>query len=293
MNNYLLCTNSFLDRTLACELEYVTKKNIDSVFILSENHSSIELLDSKVVIKNSIDECMDLCNRVITTNKGVYNLFKKQKKDADLIIGFDPNINRMDNNLNKADSFNCFKKPVIVILSANNYSDSYCVEITINKILSDSGACPLQFYSWNTRRILKVLNRDLFSDVAENSQYDILILGMSCYGHDYINMLSKLKKVCPDLVFICVNGDYSYEELKKYMSLICGNVFMVKSPYILFENIVGKTVPVYNNDTTCQNECIMTTDACFYDKIRNVIFTVLYWPENIKSITKKGGNNHV
>ena len=284
MGNIFLCTDGFTDRTLAHEFNYVTGIQADTIYMLSESHSEYENIGNNIKICNSVSEGVKLCDSVYTTNKKIQEFFQENEKKVNFIRKTDYLTQQKDKVSRNSIKFNFAQKPVVVILSVSNYSDSYYVEVTVNKIFAEAGAMPSQLLSRNTKIILNKFIGDCFLSQHSVTDGSVLIMGMSCCGYSYVELLSYLQALNPDLVFVCSDRDHDGNDLVKYLSLICNRIYCVRSPYFIFENIVGKKIPIYCSETEKNNDCIYTTDCLFYEKIRDIIYSVLYRPNNIRII---------
>ena len=287
MKNVFLFLNAVLDRTLSFQIEYVLGIQIRSFILMAENHNTVDsqyfFANRSVCIYDKLQECIEHCDIIIASSEHMNQL--KTVKNKEIII-IEANKGKYENRPFTIPNLAYAEKPVIAILSLGEFSDQYNTEILINKILTESGAQIKQHFSPLTHDILescsrsKRLNTALSRTGREDENYDIIILSINGIS-SYPQLMKIICEILPDMILLCVNHAYSQEEELKKCLFGCGKIdVIIKSPYISYEIVKGKTFPVF-----CGHE----KSASYYGSFENDLYEVLqqsmskcvYWPKNI------------
>ena len=250
--NIFLFSNAFTARTLTFQMEYVFNIPINTIFLMAENHHKDETFfvgeNSHVCICNTFDECINRSDMIIVAKDQIVPHFI-DKKDCLIIDSPWKSKNDYKTDIHAIPKLDYLTKPVIVILSMGNYTDQYCIEILVNKILSEKNAKVMQFFSPETKTILSALSQSEYLNPnlcdVQNNDYDIIVLSIKGITNDS-QLFRILKDVSPDVLILCVNYSFSKTiEIEHYFKYICNIGAIVKSPYISYEVVEGKTYPVF------------------------------------------------
>lgn len=287
MKNIFLYLDGITARTVAFELDYVLGVPINSIILLAENHNSDELLfvglNKKVCIYNTLDECINKCD-IIITSQDLSSVRLKQVRDKHIIkLNLSPNYsNESKPEIPQLDNTN---KPVIAILSLGRFTNQYYIEIIISKILSESTATVCQHFSANTRNILDSFSQansmNSFLSMPKGDDFDVIVVSKNEF-ENYSDLLKTISTLSPDVLIVCVN--YSYNEESKLIQMlrgICNIDAIVRSPYLPYEIVEGKVYPVYCG--VKRNELYTSSlQSNLYDVLNDCIMKRIYLPRDVK-----------
>lgn len=285
MKNIFLFLSPMLERTISFQLEYVLNIQIGSIILLSENHYAEDSYyffgDKHIEIFDTLQECVENSDIIIISKENLSKLVLPTDKKI-IVINF-------DDSMPKSIGFSIpdldyKEKPVIAILSLGEYNDQYNTEILVNKILSEKGARVLQYYSPKTKSILNsyFCNNCLNSAISMSKEknYDIIVISINKIN-SYHELLHIMCDIAPDMILLCVNKSYKQEkELAKWM-FGCGTVeLIIRSPYISYEIVKGKTYPVFcgNNKTS---RFLDSFQNDLYDVLKKAISKCVCFPKEI------------
>ncbi len=286
MKDVFLLLDTVVERLVTFQMEYVFGISINSIILMSENHCTDDCnyfyKGKKIQIFNSLQECVKHCDSIIVSNNYLHKL--KGTSDKDVMVLDIKNIYEKNSEFIIPD-LDYQGKPVIVILSLGDFNDQYNTEILINKILTEKGAKVAQFYSPLTQKIIESYSHisHLKSPLLDShiEDYDIIVLSISGISN-YIELMHIMCDISPDLILLCVNKSYRQEEELKRCLYGCGGniVAIIRSPYISYEIIKGKTYPVF-----CGHEKSTSYYGSFekdlYGILREQVLKHIYLPENI------------
>ena len=286
MENVFLLLDTVIGRQVAFETEYVFGESINSVILMSENNYMDDcnyfFKGKKIKIFNSLQECVEHCDTIIVSDNYIHKINKAFSKD---IIILDLKNIDAENSRPTIPQLDYQYKPVIAILSLGEYNDQYITEILINKILTEKGAKVAQYYSPLTRRIIKSYAGINHSSTpllkSHIEDYDIIVLSINGIN-SYKDLISIMCHISPDLIFLCVNKSYRQEEeLKRHLYFCKDNIAaIIKSPYISYEIIKGKTYPVYCGHKKT-NSHYGSFEKDLYNMLKEQILKHIYLPEDI------------
>ncbi len=285
MKKVFLFLDSVIDRLIMFEIEYLLDMSIDTIILMAESHNITDFnyfySNKKVQIFSTLQECLNHCDMIIVSDSHFAKLKGIVNKEI-IIVDLSKNIHE---NINfGVPALNYCEKPVVAILSLGEFNDHYNTEILINKILVENGARVVQYYSHFTKAVIEAcssvgyINKSLVESHSED--YDVIVLTIS----DILSYTSLLRIMCdisPDIVMICVNRSYAQEEeLKRYLYGFGNTKVIIRSPYISYEIVKGKTYPVYcgyeKNNLYCGS-----FEKNLYNVLKKAILKSVYLPKNI------------
>lgn len=281
--NIALLSNSLINRTLTFLLNYVLGIEIENVFLPIENHSSDEIFlegGECIHICDSVEEAINRSDIIIASNSAVIHNLPKSKKavlinnpwaDKGKIMLSNDGFRRIDN------------KPLIIIMSLGKFTDQYCTEILINKILSENGAKVHQIYSTETQSILTDLSKQglLRHSLINTREDESDVIVVSIDGTKYHNdaeCVCELSRFSPDMLFVCVDRTIdSVSEINNIAGIVCNVNMTIHSPYISYDVGTGAKYPIYcgfgNNDFS-----IASFDRNLEAYLKKEILKSLYFP---------------
>lgn len=282
MKNVFLFMSPVLDRAVSFQIDYVLDTQVDTIILMSENHYSTDsdyfFTGKNINIYATLQECVEHCDIIITLNDLLSRLSFVVNKEI-IVLELDECANK-ELTIPNLEYTN---KPVISILSLGDYNDQYNTEIIVHKILADAGAKTIQLFSYQTKKILESFYRvnRINSALSQFNDeiYDIIVLTIDQIS-SYQHLLRIMCDISPDIIFLCVNHSYSQiNEIEKCL-YGCGQIdAVIKSPYISFEIVKGKTYPVFcGNHKTFS--CYDSFENNLYDNLKKIIFNRLYLPKS-------------
>lgn len=285
MKNVFLFLDAVIDRLITVQMEYVLDMPIGSIILMAESHYTADLDcfygNKNVQIYSTLQECLEHCDTIIVSDNHLSRLRGTINKDI-IVVNLSNGIHE-DSNFS-IPKLNYYGKPVIAILSLGEFTDQYITEILINKILTDHGAKIAQYYSPLTKRIIEScfhaghLNASLSASHIED--YDIIVLAING-SSSYPNLLRIMCDISPDIILLCVNKSYRQEEELKRCLYGCGNIeAIIRSPYISYEIVKGKTYPVYCGKEK-SNSYYGSFEKNLYDVLEKCVLRKVYLPENV------------
>lgn len=281
--NIALLSNSLINRTLSFHTGYVFDREVDNIYLPTENHSSDEIFfnDQKHIhIEDSVEGIIDKSDIIIATNSNV----TRNVSESKTII----NINNpwAGENVEKSNRNFLYRpsnKPVIIILSLGRFSDQYCTEILIHKILSNSGAKFHQNFSPETQSILRdlsshgLLRHSLADPTKEDADVIVLFIDGTKYHND-AEFICELKNLSPDLLFICTDRrSDNLNDITMISRIVCNACMIIHSPYISYDVGTGVKYPVYCGPL-CSESSINSFDWNLETLLKKKIMTQLYFP---------------
>lgn len=285
MKNVFLFLDAIIDRFIAVQMEYVLDMPINSIILMEESHYIADLdcfySNKNIQIYSTLQECVDRCDTIIVSDNHLPRLMGIINKEiivVDLSEGVHENSNLAIPQLNYRE------KPVIAILSLGEFTDQYITEILINKILTERGAKVAQYFSPLTQRIIEscshVNHLNAYLSKTNIEDHDIIVLAING-GTSYPNLMRMMCDISPDMILLCVNKSYRQEEELKNCLYGCGNIeAIIRSPYISYEIVKGKTYPVY-----CGHEKSNSIYGSFEKNLKDVlekcVLRKVYLPENV------------
>lgn len=281
--------NGFISRTLLFQLDYILNERLESIILLSENHSEEDVSfyynnRNKIFIYDNIETCIEKCDTIVLENRVINPEIKKSKKRKVYISVPDRTEEVLKESI---PLYDYSQKPVIAILSMGLYNDSYCTEILINKILNNIGALPLQLFSKRTSSLLEnleqegILNPKLIKKPNEENS-DIFVICIDCDGYTYSDFNSLISKISPDMLVLCTNYIFKNEnEIRNFFHYIKEIDIIISSPYIPYEVNPGKYYAVF-----CKKNNINNSNSIIYNEnlesiLKETIFKKLYYSKDI------------
>ncbi len=252
MKDIFIFSDAFTARNLSYEIEYLCNININNIYLPYENHNRNERFNSgsnvKVCICDSLDECINNSDIIIVANPTM-NLQTYNNKETIFITNpwVCDSTGEIEYSTN-AKSIN-FNKPLIAIVSIGKYTDQYCIEILVNKILHENNAKIMQFFSPETHSVINdfaragILNTNLYPCMPKD--YDVLV---SSYKpiNGTVELLKIVNNIMPDILIICVDGIVcNTKEIDSFLKILPKSTIIIKSSYISYEVSGGITYPVY------------------------------------------------
>lgn len=90
-----------------------------------------------------------------------------------------------------------------------------------------------------------------------------------------------MRDISPDIIMLCVNSSYAQEKELENCLYGCGNIkAIIKSPYISYEIVKGKTYPVYCGYKKTDSY-YDSFDKNLYNVLKESILRYIYLPKNI------------
>lgn len=257
MKNIFILSNSFTERTILYHLDYIFDFSINHVFILKENHDITEEFDSnniKVIISDDINECV-LNSDIIfilkndnipkKTIKIVETLVKNLKKEIICIANPWYEDIADENILNENIKYN--NVPVILQIFVGQFTQNYCTEILLNKILSNKNVKFIQEFSKETESLIKqlkiynILNNNILKcKESKSEEYNVVVKSL------HINNIYDLQKdkklfeiisyLAPNYVIINTHFNFNIDEKIYDLFIYKYNINLntiIKSQYLL------------------------------------------------------------
>lgn len=291
MNVGFLC-ESIVNRTLAFQLGFILGKKITHVFLPTENHSHDELFpvqDATFHICDHPHEILSSCSMLFCNKNSLRNF----KISHNRIVISNPWINESNKNTmnNIKELFPSVnknsKKPLIVILSLGKFTDQFYAEITIRKILLEFGATVFQLFSEETFNLLSQLSKQgvLSPLLLKNDKKTADVAVVSINGtkfHNDAEFLHMITRLCPDLLFACVDRRFnSFAAFDRLVSIFTNRCLFIRSPYIAYDVGTGIKFPVYGEIKKDEKNCIASLNPNFEESLKKKLFDSLYFPPKI------------
>jgi hypothetical protein len=215
---------------LLFEINYVIKGKIDEVYLLCENHNDSEKFDhfgiKNIYLLDNIDECICGSDCIMIIKDGYIpdSIIEYIER---FIFGMNKQLIILD-NLTKYDrpnilEFNIVDFPIIYTVSVGSVTQQYCIEILINKILSENYINFFQIFSESTQTFLHQLcSYGIINDTIEKNlhmttnNYNLLVLSESFAQEELIKIIDRIKLIKPDYIIFQINDSFSkHENLNK------------------------------------------------------------------------------
>ena len=303
MSKIFVFSNSFATRTVLFGLDSLFNIKFDEVLLLKENHNQKEIFlfntNIKIKLYESIDDCICLCDSIIMIKddnipeKSInYISCKSKELDKQCFEIINPWKNKLSSSTNNIDDKNIdFKKyPVILNISLGTISQSYCVEILLNKIFTKNSIGFKQFYSKEMENFL--LQLDGYGILSSNFsrqikfpeyQYNIIIysinIGESIYNiKKYIDIL---RHIASDFTILQTDIKFNeYESAKNIIKYGCFSQLdmLIKSHY----NVVDEKLTVYCAKKINEDSLVKDIESISLEnKLSFNIFSKIAFPEGI------------
>ena len=254
MKNVFILANSFSSRTFLYQIDYLLNLNIREIYLLDENHDCSEIynINTKVrlVPSQKMDEYIRISDIVLILQdeyipQSTIDHIKLliTKKNALIIIDnpwlADTPIN---NTLEKNINYNTL--PVVLQIVFGRYTQHYCTEILMNKILTEEGVPFIQKFSVETSTLIEqlarygILNENILR-TKHNDSYSVIV--KTVYVNKYKTLSNDadffkfMKMLAPSYILMNISSNFLINNnvkdifIHKYAKPI--NV-MIKSPYL-------------------------------------------------------------
>ena len=239
MQKIFIYSNSFIARTIICQLEFVLNFRFDEVFLMEENHRQDEMIISEwrgfnIIVLSNIDECVtrSTCIFVIkdsnTPTRSIKYISEKaielHKKYIEIENPWS-SIPPFKKSLERS-SISKFKDyPAILTIALGLPSQQYILEIALNKLFEEHGVKTAQFFSPATYCFLKQLNvQGMVHDSIEKQlkgvdEFEVLLYSINI-GEDFnniINFIDVIKDIGPDFVILQTGIRFDHHDIAKQM----------------------------------------------------------------------------
>ncbi len=305
MKNIFIISNSFSTRTILYHIDYLLNFSIGKIYILQENHDYLEAhnISNKVVLVSSED-----IDKYIYTSDVVLILQDKYmpRKTIDhikllvteknkLIIVDNPwSVNNpAENKLNKGIRYDT--NPVILQIVFGEYTQHYCTEILLNKILSNEDVPFIQDFSIETLSLIEqlsqygIINKKIIQSKQSNlNNYSVVVKSL------HVNQYREMSK---DKKFIEIMGVLSPSYIIMNISLNCiindsmKNMFIhkynkpidiiVKSPYVEIDLTHSKCSTYCASLDVDLNKTYSPTSSYFEKQLQVDLFAKISLPKDI------------
>lgn len=229
MRKIFILSTSFLTKLLLMNLHYVLNFTFDTIILLKENHNELEKFSYNIELYEDLETSIVASDVIVilsvssipqNTIEIVIDLARKHGKE---LISLKSEKEVLDYRKEGIKISNTM--PLILHLAIGKASQSYGLEIIINKILSKCDINFKQYFSNKTYNILKqlskqnVLKEGILSKVRNNN-IDVVVLSIEISTQDnlheeldrYINNLS------PDVFIIQTDlRDERWKEIEKVL----------------------------------------------------------------------------
>lgn len=256
MKNIFVLSNSFSTRTILYQIDYLLNFKIGKIYILQENHDYMEVhnISNKVELVSSedIDKYIYISDVVLilqdkfmspkTIDRIKLSVTEKNK----LIIVANPWFvnNPAENKLNEGIRYD--SNPIILQIVFGEYTQHYCTEILLNKILSNEEVPFIQEFSIETLSLIEqlsqygIINKKIIqSKLCNRNNYSVIV--KSLYVNQF-RVLSKDKKfiemmelLSPSYIIMNISSNCIINDSIKDMFVHKYNKpisLIVKSPYV-------------------------------------------------------------
>ncbi len=260
MKNISIIANSYLAKTLTYDIEYLLGCNVKNVFLLKENHTTLEFIDNHSKI-NFI-----LCDNIeyMIAQSDLVLFFKNSFSPDTLIKRIDfmscnnpekfivveeSEVALTDIDINIIDDMNM---PMILLISYSKFTQQLCTEIMLNKNFNDLNIRIKQDFSKESETLISslyknnIINKNIINDrKRELEDCDVLIKSISAdiFGSIDKNLwlLNYITKAKPD--YIIINTNYKVNINKDNLLF-----FMHRYGYEINTIIYSEFVPIITND---------------------------------------------
>lgn len=285
MNNVLIYSNTITTRYLTYELEYVLGIPINKIFLMKENHSSTEIFHKssnlKIEIRNDLDECIKQSDKIIITQDVKSHGIIPQDKCIYVNTPWD-GLKKASTHILTSKSKICTKKPTIVIVSIGDFTNHYCVEIAINKVLSQNKIRYSQFFSYETKYVFSRL-LDEKNNLIKHSEIkspDVLVLTFTNVKHNN-QLYDIVNRFLPDVLLICIDKSFYFmDNIIGFSKHIYPINMIIESEYVSYQISEGKYNPIYCDIEPSKN-CNHIFDSSFEKKLTSTIFEGISLPKDV------------
>ena len=303
MARVFIFSDSFTTRTMLFKSDYLLSIKIDEILLLKENHSQNEkfILNNSIKIKlyGNIDDCINCCDFILiikgenTPEKSIDYIFSKSKElNKKYFEVINPWKKELSLNIDHSDyregHFN--KCPVILNISLGTAAQQYCVEVLLNKIMTENKVSFKQFFSEETKDFLQqidkcgILNNNLSQQLnLLEDQYNVILcsinIGSSIYNvKKYIDIL---RHIASDFTILQTDIKFNeYEVAKNIMEYSCFSQLdmLIKSRYkFVYNNLI-----LYCNENKVDNSIFQDLESIYLEKeLSLALFSKIALPEGI------------
>ena len=153
-SSVLLLGEPYEVKTIMFHLDYLLNFPIETAVVLRENHNmgdfKKERYRFRVMLADTLDEGMKLCDvcLVLKSNDRInYALRGKECNNIEIVT-----LDEM-NAFSTKSRFNASVKPVILLISTDQFNQQYCTEILLNRLFIEHGIDIFQAPSLKTQRV--------------------------------------------------------------------------------------------------------------------------------------------
>lgn len=256
MKNIFILSNSFSARTISYQIDYLFNFEIGKVYILKENHEYSEIcsINNKIELVSSEDfDKYIYMSDIVLILQDKY-IPQKIIEHIKLLVSENTKVVIIDNPwsedhcvINKPSAEVKYDTvPVVLQVVFGEYTQHYCTEILLNKILSNNNVPFVQLFSSETLSLIEqllkydLINKGMIKSMQrETEDYSVVI--KSLYVNEYIE-LSKdekffeiMRKISPNYIMINLSSNCVNDENLKNIFVYKHNKpidVIVKSPYI-------------------------------------------------------------
>ena len=161
--NVFIFSNAFVAKNLAFELNWLLNQPVSTIYVLEENHSQSDFVNSKipVVVHNDIGFCIensDLIIIVVDNNVPKTNVEKVTEKVNEngkhIIIINNPWVqyDYSSFGFSKKDMMNL---PVVCVFGIGYISQLFCTELLLNDIFEEENTVLNQIFTPETKYLLE------------------------------------------------------------------------------------------------------------------------------------------
>ena len=238
-------SNSFIERTLACNINSVFKMNIDKIYFLKENHAFDEhyCTDCAIVLEKNMETCVaksdfvllinsdnipddsiDAIRRYTTVyNKKLYIIQNYIYNNSDVI---DTESCHIQNDSLSALSAN---RLVILTISFGHLSQSYQLEMILDKVFKCLDINFKHIYTKQTYMTLEQFDKlglaceNIHASINwqdSNVPYDVLIysLFIPCSIFDIKKYIYDIQRINADYIILQTDANYKGFDTVKWLS---------------------------------------------------------------------------
>lgn len=258
MSTLFICGTSFGERTILYNINYIMKYKVEKVIFLKENHQDNEDFSFcgklEIMILDNLHECIAQCDMILVMlEKNVFsNIIQKIQNEALKKSKICYVINDewfIDSQLINNDLYlmPSNEVPIILHIAQGKAAQSYCLEVTLNKMFRERDIKFTQIFTDKTQKLLEqlsnyqILNEEIELYFENRKETDIIIYSINIDKEigelsKYVQLFSKLK-----IDYVILQVDFDYFDKDNIVNSIKHYCFsgldkVIRSQYAVFDD---------------------------------------------------------
>lgn len=299
-SSVLLLGEPYEVKTIMFHLDYLLNFPIETAVVLRENHNmgdfKKERYRFRVMLADTLDEGMKLCDvcLVLKSNDRInYALRGKECNNIEIVT-----LDEM-NAFSTKSRFNASVKPVILLISTDQFNQKYCTEILLNRLFIEHGIDIFQAPSLKTQRVfLKLSQRGMLNSKISDSMLSDGQVAIITLEHNFLEFDSESADFFTEFVstkpdFVLLNKNMRTEFFPQIFKTRFGKAvdYIVESEYVPTYFWNNLSIPLFCGNGSCafakeqtNENCSSISDPFLSELLYKNILTAISVPDTVQYV---------